>query len=156
VPYTGAVLCRYVGGETRLVGLKRTNAYSDFLQQLSKATSAVWDEVRPTVTWAPGLRPFQSCLQLYISVYTCDWIVHVQHAYNPQLRRPCCQLMMRLLAPLAVFALQHELLLVQRLRCLGQQHSLPTPGVPYCGIEWPAHTCWRCCHCCCRCCRAVA
>lgn len=41
-----AMPCRYIGGETRLVGLKRTNAYSDFLQQLSKATSAVWDEVR--------------------------------------------------------------------------------------------------------------
>mgnify|MGYP001811067537 CR=1 FL=1 len=39
------LVCRYVGGETRLVGLKRTNSYSAFLQQLSKATSAVWDEV---------------------------------------------------------------------------------------------------------------
>ncbi|KAF6261784.1 hypothetical protein COO60DRAFT_1699613 [Scenedesmus sp. NREL 46B-D3] len=36
---------RYVGGETRLVGLSRTASYSCFLQQLSKATSAVWDEV---------------------------------------------------------------------------------------------------------------
>jgi hypothetical protein len=35
----------YVGGETRLVGLSRTVSYSHFLQQLSKATSAVWDEV---------------------------------------------------------------------------------------------------------------
>jgi hypothetical protein len=40
--------CRYVGGETRLVGLRRTNSYSAFLQQLSKATSAVWDEVSMT------------------------------------------------------------------------------------------------------------
>jgi hypothetical protein len=38
---------RYVGGETRLVGLSRTASYSHFLQQLSKATSAVWDEVSP-------------------------------------------------------------------------------------------------------------
>jgi hypothetical protein len=37
---------RYIGGETRLVGLSRTASYSCFLQQLSKATSAVWDEVR--------------------------------------------------------------------------------------------------------------
>jgi hypothetical protein len=36
---------RYVGGETRLVGLSRTASYSHFLQQLAKATSAVWDEV---------------------------------------------------------------------------------------------------------------
>lgn len=36
---------RYVGGETRLVGLTRTNSFSHFLQQLSKATSAVWDDV---------------------------------------------------------------------------------------------------------------
>eukprot|EP00882_Tetradesmus_deserticola_P004298 GHRQ01004541.1.p1 GENE.GHRQ01004541.1~~GHRQ01004541.1.p1 ORF type:complete len:514 (+),score=280.58 GHRQ01004541.1:45-1544(+) len=35
---------RYVGGETRLVGLSRTASYSCFLQQLAKATSAVWDE----------------------------------------------------------------------------------------------------------------
>jgi hypothetical protein len=34
-----------VGGETRLVGLSRTASYSQFLQQLAKATSAVWDEV---------------------------------------------------------------------------------------------------------------
>jgi hypothetical protein len=34
-----------VGGETRLVGLSRTASYSHFLQQLSKATSTVWDEV---------------------------------------------------------------------------------------------------------------
>ena len=37
---------RYVGGETRLVGLSRTQSFSAFLQQLAKATSAVWDEVR--------------------------------------------------------------------------------------------------------------
>lgn len=36
---------RYVGGETRLVGLTRISSFSHFLQQLSKATSAVWDEV---------------------------------------------------------------------------------------------------------------
>uniref|UniRef100_A0A383V2H6 Protein kinase domain-containing protein n=1 Tax=Tetradesmus obliquus TaxID=3088 RepID=A0A383V2H6_TETOB len=35
---------RYVGGETRLVGLSRTQSFSAFLQQLAKATSAVWDE----------------------------------------------------------------------------------------------------------------
>jgi hypothetical protein len=34
-----------VGGKTRRVGLSRTASYSHFLQQLSKATSAVWDEV---------------------------------------------------------------------------------------------------------------
>ena len=37
---------RYVGGETRLVGLHATSSYSDFLLQLSTATSTVWDEVR--------------------------------------------------------------------------------------------------------------
>eukprot|EP00775_Hariotina_reticulata_P008027 gene8027-8223_t len=35
---------RYVGGETRLVGISRTTNFSAFLQQLSKATQAVWDE----------------------------------------------------------------------------------------------------------------
>eukprot|EP00879_Flechtneria_rotunda_P003268 GHRR01003493.1.p1 GENE.GHRR01003493.1~~GHRR01003493.1.p1 ORF type:complete len:493 (+),score=183.60 GHRR01003493.1:202-1680(+) len=35
---------RYIGGETRLVGLMPTTSFSHFLQQLSKATAAVWDE----------------------------------------------------------------------------------------------------------------
>lgn len=53
-------VCRYVGGETRLVGLQRTNSYSAFLQQLSKASSAVWDEVsQPGASMqAAGLQPF--------------------------------------------------------------------------------------------------
>jgi len=37
---------RYAGGETRLVGIERTVRFSYLLQQLSKATSVVWDEVR--------------------------------------------------------------------------------------------------------------
>lgn len=37
---------QYVGGETRLVAVARTNSFSEFLQQLSRAaTTSVWDEV---------------------------------------------------------------------------------------------------------------
>ncbi len=44
LPATGGAW-RYVGGETRLIALQRTTSFTAFLQQLSKATSAVWDEV---------------------------------------------------------------------------------------------------------------
>jgi hypothetical protein len=37
---------QYVGGETRLVAVQKANQIGDFVQQLSKATAAVWDEVR--------------------------------------------------------------------------------------------------------------
>lgn len=57
--------CRYVGGETRLVGLKRTHSYSAFLQQLSKVTAAVWDEVSSCPAGQVAGSCLASCLLLH-------------------------------------------------------------------------------------------
>lgn len=64
---------RYVGGETRLVGLKRSHSYSGFLQQLSKATSAVWDEVSTTGCFKPA--KFVAPVFQHLTWYTLSQLV---------------------------------------------------------------------------------
>ena len=44
--FSSSAAWQYVGGETRLVAVHRAGHIGDFVQQLSKATAAVWDEVR--------------------------------------------------------------------------------------------------------------
>lgn len=60
---------RYSGGETRLISLARTTSFGHFIHQLSKATAAVWDQVR--VQQAAGTAVCSRC--------TRQWVLQGHH-----------------------------------------------------------------------------
>jgi hypothetical protein len=59
------------------VGLSRTVSYSHFLQQLSKATSAVWDEVGFFLGHGACFVVLAVCLHRFVG---CDWSYRIVEA----------------------------------------------------------------------------